>query len=996
MFNILASLEKECARLGFDEEAKIIKAWLSARLPHMTEETEFVHELYNFYKSISSLPPDHVVDRNFPFRHVNYTTAGKTVRQLMGEIGYLTHAVYEEGYLRHNVHLLSDEHRNPHIQFGLYLKDLVGLFGIYYNSANKEDVEQQELAQMAELFNTSIASMLGNLQREFAHVKGSARAMLQSSKTQYFLEDNQDIQRQADHFFSEIDELMLAIREVFYHSRSRIQTTNIESLQATMQRLHDFYQSLYDLDNHLSLEGQQYSPKALMYWSIVFSKKSKAKATQRAQRRQVVDQISDKPFLNEYAGIVETTSQLTKDAASQYHNEIKTFIKIARAIIALNRKLKTNLVDVVGEVKRLKNIITQLEDLKTIVLKVQQDHADLSSIERAEKAILDFDSSSSTPRKIEIQQTKQTVQNLQKAVNSITNLGYDFSSENLLNVSFEGLIKKINLELTMANEAIKNWYGLWTGEIDEQAVGDFYSHLYTIYNHLSEIEKNPIAHEDFGQHSWLQLFSFGNPMTEENEVTAGFSKLVDSMNLWASPYYLQPTGELDDNGKPIMEEEVPKERQDLNTKDLATKVSTFNEILESVLTGNPIAVDEEKQKELEEFVSSTNQYWRDQVVSAIEGGEAGDLLELKKNYLVSSLYLLGIRPKEEGDALSEALFAPQKPSLDELDKTDLSKIAQSRKRLVVAENGEVPTSFSIPYTVQQPDDSLLNRELVLTVNLREQTLAFTTLEAAGAQSRLIEKEIERLPDMNGLYLLLRNYFAESTYQTIQDRNEVYGELYPWYKHFVEEDEEEEEIQFTAKEVSPQRENFKKRMEKIRQDMKNKQEGLDGEPGKKKKKMATRPETIMDNLRKVPDRVSEPFKGKSLSAKIRRNNTVFENATAELTQQLLTQFSSIQSTISSIRDTLFESDLLPVFPRIVYNVYDTVNNASTGWKNWKTSKIEVVLNELRILIDNIQVKDKLEQQIRSRVETGLRGLPRSTIDMIDKKFEQLQRLIGAER
>lgn len=979
MFNILASLADECKRLGLEDEAKVIQAWVGVTLPHMMEETQFVEELYELYHAINTLPPSHILEQDYSFRHISYSIQGKSVRQVMGEIGFLLHATYQQGYLRHNIYEMKDRVRQSHIAFGVLLQNLIGLFGVYYNVANKEDIIQEELAQMAELFNTSIASMLGRLQQEFSHIRGATRTMLESGNKQYFAEDNEEIAAQAQDFFGKIEDLMLSVREVFYHSRSRIHENETEQLKQMMEELYGFYRSLDDLDSNLDLQGGEYSPEALMYWSIVFRKDKRTKKTQTQQRREVIDEISDKPYLKNYASSVELTSQLIKQASGEFIKQYRELNKAIRAIVSLNAKIHANLEDLIryrGRAEQAKQGLIALEDS---VDSVKEEYEDLDRDEMVEQIQFDF-----ATKGLKLGITDLTVDKLADRLEKIFGRRPDFGGEELLQFSFKPTLQKLTDFLSKTAEVAKQWYDLWLGEIEDKNINDFNSHLLIIHNRLEEMQRNPMAFTEPQEKVWMDIFSFGNPTDDLGNATPGFSQVASQ--LITSDYY-------------DSSEELDQESIENRIDDVAEKVTNFNSLIQSLLTDNPIPLSAEEFQELQEFVTKTNEHWREKAVEAVEGKEV-EMSELDRDFIVSTIHILGLSDPNEPGELEKMIFDPTKPSYDEFvaDAKVLTASENFKSRMITANAGK---SFTIPYK-KKGDNT--QRALVLEVDPNQENLTFKTLEqvpmGGTSTARVVDTEVlYNLPSVEELSVLLRGYWSENDAEPDNPINDINSKLYPWYTEILPGEEEisedvEDVIQesLTQKEKSPAAERLLEVMQRKRLEDTSLTQTPEGK--QKGRRDIARVDTIEKNLQRMPSKVSD-FTGKSLTQAIDTRTKDFSQYMQTLMKAAISQFSALQSLIQSTKDGLLESEqLLPAFPRIVYNVYDKINSASTEWKKWKTSNIEVVLNELRILIENIETKKKLEDRVRLRVETGLEGLPQSTIDMISDKFEELRSLVRA--
>lgn len=477
MFELLASIYDEVKRLGFKGEAKVIKSWISLKLPHLREEALLVEDLFGLYQSVSTLPPQHVPKHVLTLRELSYSTAGKNVRQIIGEIGYILNSIYSRGYLKHNLLNMPDELRQRHIQFGVLLKDIVGLLGIYYNVSNKDEMIEEELSQVVEMYNTSIVSMLNKLSQELSSVEGATKQMLKGEANRHFLEENSEIAQKAEGFFKQIQELLLVIRSTFYHVRSKITSVNLKEVMVVLKQLRDFLRSLDELDSSLDFKNHNYSPQALAYWSVVFTKSKRKKTTKRLQRQQIVREMEEKPYLEDYSNVVEVSSQLLNTNAKnimQSYRELNAYIT---TLIELNEKVYTSILNLASLETKIQGIIARLETLKTRVNLVKEDR----NLTKAQK-IKEVSSN-----------LGYNLQNLFKQMREVFDSKLNF--DDLLSFPYVPEIQRYQELSKILKGTINNLYEkIWMGPLDRDEINKFYSWILIIYQKLKEVSDNPIMH----------------------------------------------------------------------------------------------------------------------------------------------------------------------------------------------------------------------------------------------------------------------------------------------------------------------------------------------------------------------------------------------------------------------------------------------------------------------------------------------------------------------
>lgn len=964
MLKTLASICEECERLGLNDDVRILKAWIGANLPHMIEETKLAEELYDLYQAVSTLPPDQIPSRTINLRYISYSTAGKTVRQIMGEIGYILHSLYQHGYLRHDISKLPPKIRDIHIKFGVIIQSLVGLFGLYYNSVDKEQALEEELEDMAELWNTKIVGVLGNFQSAIGVLHVAAREMLNSSKAirRRFLEEEEDIHSQIENFYRRLDELLVSLRKIFYPIRGKISLIDLELARDLLIVLRDTLVSFSEMNSSLDIEGGKASQKALLFWSSVFSKGGlKERRKSGAQdRADTLDSIKDKPYLARHSYLVETGNKIFEQNKQTLNQKNKAFTAVIRAIIDYNTKVESLIKNQSAIHYKCLQQINHLTKLKETVSKVKKEMPDESKETQAETIW-------AQQKNIGNKLPFLMMSNVGGEVGKIFDREEDYQGVKVLDYPFETEINEYKKLKELLENTRQSWYNnLWFGEFNHEFFNKVYTASNTIVQTLSEVAENPLNHLHTYESFWPELLTFGSPFDEKGKVSKTFMEYVKQ--LFTLSYYKNKSGSTEEKAE-----------------HLAEMLSTFNSVIHSYLTEKELSIPEEQFDQLRSFVEELNQSAAQEFDKAYEElnsqGEEEPFEQAIFDHATQFLFSIGSFKEWFEES------AVEKPSFEKN-----FKVSSLLSRLIKGQ-GQV---FKIGFTVGK-DEDVQSYELQLIIDTKEKKFVTILGKEEGETLRFIERRVHNLPDISTLMSVVLKYVKKQNGELTIPFNDLLEPLTIWYESRLGDikeeiiEEQEDKPTFEKKTKEPE----KKQPGKV---------SLPGisltDTGEEKQRIKSRGDTkrletmhkqIIDmrgSLRSVSNYTGYVSQLKRLEEDLRTKREA-------LYSMAISRYEDLLMFIGHINNYVINSDeLLPSFPRILFTSYNRIKTTSTIWKDWRIQHLEKVLHTLNVLLDNLATKDQLERRMKTTQRDKFQTFPRVTIDMIDQKFEDLRKLASS--
>lgn len=971
MLDVLASIQEQCERLGLNEEAKVIKAWVGAKLPHMLEETKLIEDFYDLYQEVSTLPPDTIPERTHILSSIDYNTAGKSVRQIMGEIGYLFHAVYKNGYLRHETHKLPNSIQQNHINFGLLIKDLVGLFGAYYNSVNKEDILKEEMGQVTEMWNTSLKRFLREFNDSLALVLDHAKAMLESSNEMRakFLESAHDVKTQAESFFGGIQSMNIAIRNIFPASGARLSLSELEQLRNMLTHFRDFLKSLDELDSSLDLRGQEYSPQALLFWSEVFNKSSKgtSKLRPRERRQQVIEKLQGKEILEENISVEEISSEHMDAGKTEIKKARKELRNVMGVLRDLNNKIKRIIVNMDQHFLHVKEVVNILQQLEAIVQKINKEAPDLSREEKAKIAHEQYRNLKGRFKGI------YTIDIAIQDVKSTFKEALDFEGTAILDFQYGATIDEYQSHATAIDNKINAWYNnLWMGDIRLEQLRPIENAALFVEKELEQISQSPLEYLQEHEKFWTDLLTFGQPLINQDEVVPGFKEAVAPF--LDSEYYASQ--DLDEDEKVL---------------DIAKKIGTMNSIVGSYLTGRKIfsGIKEGPLEDLADFVRKITQEVKEGYdIADVEAGEEGELN--RRTFDQQADVILNMTADIQW--LADVI---KKPPLKTL-RAEEGRVANSKKRTITANEQQY---FNVTYFIEREDGTRDKKVLHLSIDTKESKLVANILETVNGQSVVVDQQTYPLPDVGDIFNMVQVHLKRENAQPDIPLNDLAKQLSKWYTRVVgdidEEVEEEidEDFRPSNKGPSPLRRLV------LEKGLIDENTPMYSTEEKKKKKKGRgdviRLTTIQQHIVSLPDKIGSTKGPKGYEAEIDRRATELRGYRNKLEDLGKNFFTAMRDAIEYVREKLVNSpEMLPVFPRVLYSTYNKIENASEAWNSWKVKTLKRPLSELNALLENMETREEIEERLELQKQTVLQGFPRVTIDMINQKFEQLRILASS--
>jgi hypothetical protein len=973
MIKTIASIQADCERLGLVEDSRVLKAWLSHNLPHLSEETELLKEIYDLCSSINTLPPSSVPQASLSLQTLPYHTTGKSVRQIMGELGYLIYLVYQQGFSQHNIHDLPDGIRSNHIKLGIIIQDLIVLFGIYYNAANrKEDVLAAEAEQMFNLWNTHIGSLVTKLAESLIRTREHSLEMLETEGAKRFIEDNEDLKKQTLSFFKDIDQIILEIRKSFYQ-KSQLSFSEISNVQSLLQKLRDFLNSLKAITSGLDLESGRYNPEALMYWSIVFSKKQEGHKSGKQKRTEIAQDLLDKPYLSEYAVNLESSSNLFKVTANDIVKAHKDFRENLKTVVVINDKIRQTIIEAMSLRKSIENFVPVMSLLKTAMMEVHTAHA--SEKLSSEQFAVFVQEELNKNKKIvpEFFTTKPSISAiLSRYLSFYPKKSIHPDKPDLKNFGIDKEIEALKDLLEITDRAIKTAYASWRGVFSLDPINNLHSKFYHIANDFQKIAENPLGQLNDYEKEMVDVLQVGKIFKEDGSFSAGFENVAS--NILQTKLYSKKT----------------KGTEQEKKTDIAHKITDFNALLKALLTDTELSEDldiESLQSFVENIVKELRQV---QIEKINEGSVPSSSLEA----IIAELQpIINIE-----DWLKETNVVA-KGSLEELK--DIARLGRSagfnnsnlKKAILVAAEEK---ALSIAVVRQGPsgleeglvkiDVDRVSRKLTYRLDLKSSSGNFIVGRPQSKDLCPIEEFSQEVFD------ILKNLRVDSTKNLTVNKEKIQS----WYKEKIElsnsadkkiEQEIKPEIESEIKpEIVP-----KPKMPISLEPIKDR--NLEVVDKKDKSGKAVRPEKIREYAvtlnPAIPGCLNNDVYLNLLTTRIKTLGT-YERRIMDTTQQ---NFSFLMKIVDQATAVLLDSEgLLPAFPRITYNVYSRTSTASESWKEWKATKIEVPLHEIETLVENLVATEKIREEFTESPIENLKGIPLVTIDRIDEKFEELIKLV----
>jgi hypothetical protein len=962
MFNLLASIQQECEQLGLEDDARVLRAWLSHSLPHLTEETEILEEIYDLYRSINTLPPTAIPTTTLSLRTVSYHTTGKSVHQIMGELGFLVHALYQHGYRSHDITQLPRHVRATHIQLGTLIQDLVVLFGIYYNSANKDDTSAAESEQMFSLWNTHIGSLVTKLAEALVRVKGYAQEMLASQGAKYFLEDNEHLRKQTIQFFFDIDKIILNIRKTFYQ-KNQLSLSDVAGVQELLKELHEFLSSLERLNSSLDLQSKTYSPQALMYWSVVFSKSHEAQKSGKQRRREITEDLSDKPFLRDYSVVLESSSKLFQNSAVEIQTAHKNFAAFLKTLINLNDKTLQVISGIKSFSRQIPPLIPALTGLEKAVAQTKAEAGNASPdllIEKVKEKL-------ATTRTVKEQKTLVSdLGSLSRALQKVYTKPFDIQGPNLLKTDISRIITELQSLATFLDKTMSELYQIWLGHFDDEKLNQLNVDAYRISQEFMKIAENPLGHLHDYEQDWIKILQAGKVVNDDGSLSRSFAEIAKP--LLSTKYY-----------------ESSEASQKEKLVDLANKVTDFNSLISALLSDQELPPEFDVTG-LERFIEAINTEKRNDIIEKMEVEQDSSFQNLET--LIAKLMPIA----DFSEWLKEVVLV--KPSLDSIvgDSTPPVQASTNSIRLFAA---DISYMISIVRETATKEESGF---LKIGYEVSTKKLSYRLFIKDG--SRFIPTATPQVRDfvepsdlIDQVSNVLRIYRAEP----IESLETHAPKLLSWYESQLTtaatpEGESASNAQRALEEVKkvtlpPRSEELKR----FTLDAPQKGEKEEDKAGRSSER--TRLLTMQDYAVSLSPEVPLRRTNVEYLKYYEAQKKTIQAYNARLMDRVKQQFSHLIRTIEKSKNALLDSQgLLPAFPRIVYNTYAKTSLASQAWKDWKISKIEVPLSELETLIDNFTTVEELRAQTPVVSNENVRGIPLVTIDRIDDKFEDLKKLV----
>lgn len=974
MIKAVASIQADCERLGLEEDARVLRAWLSHSLPHLSEETEILKEIFDIYDSISILPPSTIPHTTFSLKTLPYHTTGKSVRQIMGELGYLVYLVHQHGFSQHSIHDLPDGTRSSHIKLGTIIQDLIILFGIYYNAANrKEDVLAAEAEQMFNLWNTHIGSLVTKLSESLVRTKENALEMIETEGAKRFIENNKDLKAQTLFFFRDLDQIILEIRKSFYQ-KNQLSFSEINNVQSLLQKLRDFLKSLKGITSSLDLEGGRYNPEALMYWSIVFSKKQEGYKSKKQKRTEITKDLLDKPYLSQYAVNLEDNSNHFQTIMKDLQSAHKKFRENLKTVVIINDKIQQIILEVINLKARVEAFIPAMYLLQTAIKEVTNAHKG-EKLYSEQFAQLVQEEINKNQKNILYLGSKPSIFNiLSKYLSFYPKKGIKPNKPDLKNFeidqevkSFENLVKLLDLN-------IKKGYTLWRGVFKQRRLDELNSEFDHVRNYFAKIAENPLGQLNNYEKEVADFLQVGKIFKEDGSFSASFEK--NASEILKTNFYSEKSGT----------EQEKKE-------DIAHKITNFNALLQSLLADTELPEDFDIRS-LQSFVEETVKEIRNKEIVYINEALLEESSYLNIERVVSRLVLL--------DSFQEWLknaSVIEKSSLEELQELVVKKPEEGKSKegalkkaiIITAENKK--DFYSIPVVRKDSSGGLEECRVQIGVDLASKKLIYrldlkgsSPNSYIGGTPKSTEKlcPIEDFPQEVSNILKILNVESTRNLATNEDA------MKSWYEEKVKSStltEQKIEQKTEEKDIKKSPGRF------ISTDAPKTEKEKEKEKEQSHKKRLLSPEKIREKAITTSPEIPGCIDNSTYSRFFAKRLEDFEDYEKIMMSRTETTFAYLQKTLNEATADLFGSGgPVSAFPRIVYDVYDRTSTASDSWREWKATKIEIPLHEIETLVENLVATEKIREEFTESPIENLKGIPLVTIDRIDEKFEELIKLV----